>query len=170
MNPPAALQSFVSHWLSLKKEGLVPSIQEFLDHAHPETQPFVVLLDVISIDQIHIRLMGTGLVQLTGRELTKTNALDMYAPALRKKVGQACLTMVTRPCGQMTERLVTTASGLIMPANTVTLPVLCKGGQGCLASYTNTREPIATGDSMSVVREILSTEWIDIGAGVPSTA
>ena len=168
MNPPASIQSFVSHWLSLKKDGLVPSIQEFLDHPHPETQPFVVLLDVIAVDEIRIRLMGTGLVQLTGRELTKTNALDMYAPSLRKKVGQACLTMVSTPCGQMTERLVNTASGLIVPASTVALPVLCKSGQGCLAAYTSTRESIATGDSMSVAREILSTEWIDIGAGLPS--
>jgi hypothetical protein len=112
--------------------------------------------------------MGTGLVQLTGRELTKTNALDIYTPLLRKKAGQACLTMVSRPCGQMTERLVNTASGLIVPASTVTLPVLCKNGQGCLASFTHARESIATTDSISVVREILSTEWIDIGAGVPS--
>ena len=156
--------------LALIKKGLVPNLSEFLDPPTLETQPLVVLLDVISIDDVRIRLMGTGLVQLTGRELTKTNALDIYAPESRKKVGQACVTMVKRPCDQMTERLVKTTSGLVVPASTVTLPVLCKSGQGCLAAFTQSRESIAAGNSMSVVREIISSEWIDIGAGFPSTA
>lgn len=167
MTPSPAIQKFISHWLSLKKDGLVPSIQEFLDRPHPELQPFIALLDVMSEDVVNIRLMGTGIVQLTGRELTKTNVLEIYTPQLRKKVGRACMAMVTKPCGQMTERLVNTASGLVVPATTATLPVLCKSGLGCLAAFTNTRESVATGDTMSVVEDILSTEWIDIGAGVP---
>jgi hypothetical protein len=69
----------------------------------------------------------------------------------------------------MTERLVNTAGGLMVPATSVALPLLCKSGLGCLVAYTNTRDPVSAGDSMIIVNEIVSSEWIDIGAGVPGT-
>lgn len=145
----------------------MPSLQDFLGAALPDLQPFVILLDVLSAAEVNIRLMGMGLVHLAGRELTKTNSLDIYAPHLRARVGEACMTMISRPCGQITERMVNTAAGLVVPATSVALPLKTKSGRVCLAAYTNTREPVATGDSMIVVQEILSREWIDIGAGVP---
>lgn len=164
----AAVRKFITHWQSLKTEGLLPRLQDFLAAPHPELQPFVILLDVISAADIHVRLLGTGLVQLTGRELTKTNSLDIYAAHLKKRVGEACVKMITQPCGQITERLINTAGGLLVPATSVALPLATKAGPPCLAAYTNTREPVAAGDSMIVVHDILSSEWIDIGAGVPA--
>jgi len=168
LSSSAAVQKFISHWRFLQNGRIMPDLQDFLGEPLPELQPFVILLDVVSVTEVNIRLMGTGLVQLTGRELTRTNSLDIYAPHLKKSVGVACMTMHTHPCGQISERMVNTASGLVMPATSVALPLTTKKGAGCLAAYTNTREPVATGDSMIVVHDIMSREWIDIGAGTPA--
>lgn len=148
----------------------MPTLAAFLNAPHPELQPFVIILDVLSAHHVLVRLTGTGLVQLVGRELTKTNSLDIYAPRLKKRVGASCVAMVAQPCGQVTERLISTSGGLIHAATSVALPIAVKGDHlGSLVAYTNSREPVATGDSMITIHEILATEWIDIGAGVPAT-
>ncbi|MDX2144060.1 MAG: hypothetical protein SFV19_11940 [Rhodospirillaceae bacterium] len=161
-------QKFVAHWKSLPKDGLLPNLSAFLNAPDPELQPFVIILDVLSEHDVRIRLIGTGLVQLVGRELTKTNSLDLYAAHLKKRVGAGCVTMVTQPCGQVTERLISTAGGIIHTATSVALPIAVKGNHlGSLVAYSNSREPVATGDAMITVHEILATEWIDVGAGIP---
>lgn len=170
MSQSPAIQKFIAHWRSLIKDGLAPSLQDFLGLPNPLFQPFVVLLDVVSSTEVNIRLMGTGVVQLTGQELTKTNSLDMYAPHLRQQAGRNCVAMVKQPCGEMSERLVTKAGGLMTPVSRVALPLVCKTGQGCLVAFIDARESVGEGQSMSVVHEIRSSEWIDIGAGVPDHA
>jgi hypothetical protein len=163
------VQKFIAHWQSLPKDGLLPPLSAFLSAPHPELQPSVIIIDVRSEQNVPIRLLGTGIVNLIGRELTGTNSLDIYAPHLRARVGRACASMVQRPCGQVTERLICTAGGLMMAATSVALPIGVKGDRwGSLVAYTCTREPVATGDSMTIVHEILATEWIDIGAGIPA--
>ncbi len=157
------------HWRSLSKNGEVPTLQEFLSHPIPELQPHVIILDVNSETDIPIRLLGTGLVQLTGRELTKTNALDIYAPHLRKRIGQACMKMISHPCGQISERLMNTAGGVTVSTTGIALPLRNKAGEiKCLAAFNAPREPVAAGDPTIVISDILMAEWVDIGAGVPA--
>jgi hypothetical protein len=167
----AAVEKFISYWRSLPRQGLVPDLSTLLNDVQPDLQPFLTVLDVLSPNTVQVRLLGTGLVRLLGRELTKTNSIDIYAPHLRARVGRACTTMVSLPCGQVTERLITTRGGLIMAATSAALPVRVKSDQlGALVAYTATREPVATSDAMTLVNEILATEWVDIGAGVPNVA
>ncbi|MBL8642523.1 MAG: PAS domain-containing protein [Rhodospirillaceae bacterium] len=163
-----AIQRFIAHWRSLLKDGLVPTLTEFLNHPLPDLQPYVILLDVVSETEIPVRLLGTGLVQLTGREFTKTNALEIYAPHLRKRVGQTCMTIVRHPCGQITERLMNTAGGVTVATTGIALPLSTKSGAvNCIAAYNAPREPVAAGDSAIVISDIIMSEWVDIGAGLP---
>jgi hypothetical protein len=166
----AAAQKFFDHWKRLITTGSMPSLHDFLGVPNPELQPNIIILDVLSESDVRIRLMGTGIVQLIGRELTKTNSLDVYADHLRPVVGRACMTMVAQPCGQFTQRLINTAGGLLMPACSIALPLANKTGTGCIAAFTQTTDPVLAGDSMIVIHDIVSTVWIDIGAGVPSPA
>jgi hypothetical protein len=163
----AASQKFFDHWKRLISSGVMPSLHDFLGVPNPELQPNVIILDVLSESDVRIRLMGTAIVQLIGRELTKTNSLDVYADHLRPVVGRACMTMVAQPCGQFTRRMVNTAGGLLMPASSVALPLANKSGTGCIAAFTHTNDPVTAGDSMIVIHDIVSSHWIDIGAGVP---
>ncbi len=163
------VQRFIAHWRSLHKVGLVPTLQEFLTHALPDLQPYVIILDVVSDSNLHVRLLGTGLVQFAGRELTKTNALDIYAPHLRKRAVQNCTTIITHPCGQVTERLMNTAGGITVATTGIALPLRSKGGEiNCIAAYNAPRSPVAAGDPAIIVSDISMSEWIDIGAGVPA--
>ncbi len=162
------VQRFIAHWRSLAKDGLVPTLQEFLLHPVPELQPFVVILDVNSETDIPVRLLGTGLVQMTGREFTKTNALDIYAPHVKKRIGQTCMQMITHPCGQITERLMNTAGGVTVSTTGIALPLRNKAGEiKCLGAFNVPREPVAAGDPAIVISDILMAEWVDIGAGIP---
>lgn len=163
-----AIQEFIGHWQSLCKGELVPALADFLETPAPTLQPNVILVDVVADDRLHVRLIGTGLVELIGRELTKTDALDLYAAPLRQRALETCQKMVRQPCGQLSERLTTTARGLIVPATTVALPLRTRTGINCLAGYTAAREAVDVGDSVFSIKEITAAEWIDIGAGVPS--
>jgi hypothetical protein len=163
------VQRFIAHWRSLEKVGLVPTLQEFLSHPIPGLQPYVIILDVVSEADLQIRLLGTGLVQLAGREFTKTNALEIYAPHLKKRVGQACMRMVAHPCGQITERLMNTAGGVTIATTGIALPLRGKNGEiNSIAAYNAPREPVAAGDPAVVISDISMSEWVDIGAGVPT--
>ena len=162
-----AAQRFLNHWKSLIVKGLMPSLHDFLGVANPELQPNIIILDVLSAEQVPIRLMGTGLVQTLGRELTKTNSIDIYDSHLKKRVGASCMAMVKQPCGQLTQRMVNTAGGLLVPAFSIALPLSTKTGVGCIAAFTHTSTPFPSDDSIVMVKEISFFEWIDIGAGTP---
>jgi len=88
---------------------------------------------------------------------------------LKKRIGQACVKMVTQPCGQITERLMNTAGGMMISTTGIALPLRGKDGQiRTLAAYNSPRDPVATSDSGIIVSDIIASEWVDIGAGIPA--
>ncbi|MDX2223250.1 MAG: PAS domain-containing protein [Rhodospirillaceae bacterium] len=162
------VRGFFEYWKSLPRTGLLPHVRDYLDHARPDLQPNVLMLDVHSAGEINVRLIGTRLVDLTGRELTRTNALDIYAPELRAEVGKSCVTMVQRPCGQLSKRTVKSSGGMLLAASSIALPVQVDTPiLGCLATFTEMHDPVATDETMIVVQRIGDRRWIDIGAGIP---
>jgi len=163
-----SVAEFLDHWRSLPKVGLIPPVRDFLANVRAHLQPNTVLLDVVSASQLDVRLFGTRLLDLTGQELTKTNALDNYPENLRTDVGRACLTMVTFPCGQLSKRAIRTSGGMLLQGYSIALPVLVdRDIAGCVAAYTELTDAIATDETMVMVQRISDRKWLDIGAGVP---
>jgi len=165
----ADVQRFFEHWKALPRTGKLPHVRDYLDRVQATLQPNVLLLDVKGEADIRVRLIGTRLVDLTGHELTKTNALEIYAPELRAEVGRSCVTMVKHPCGQLSKRTVKTSGGMLLAASSIALPLLVDGALlGCLAAFTEMHDPVATDETMTVIQRISHRAWIDIGFGVPT--
>ncbi|MCB2106808.1 MAG: PAS domain-containing protein [Rhodobacteraceae bacterium] len=163
------VQRFFDHWKSLPRDGKLPRVRDYLDRVKADLQPNVLLLDVVSATEVYVRLIGTRLVDLTGRELTRTNSLDIYAPDLRVEVGRSCVTMVTHPCGQISKRTVKTSGGMLLAASSIALPLGVDGNLlGCLAAFTEMHDPVATDETMTVIQRLTDRHWIDIGYGIPA--
>lgn len=166
---PPGVQEFLDHWRSFPRTGLVPHIRAYLDRVVAHLQPNVLMLDVVSAERLEVRLFGTRLADITGMEITKTNALENYPEPLRAEVGKSCVTMVSHPCGQLTNRSIRTSGGSVIAATSIALPLLVdRPVLGCIVAFTAYRDAIDTDSRMMMVQSITAREWIDIGAGVPS--
>jgi hypothetical protein len=165
----AGVQEFLDHWRSLPRVGLVPHIRDYLDRAVAHLQPNVLLLDVVSASQLEVRLVGTRLVDLTGREITRTNVLENYPKDLRAAVGKACLTIVNHPCGQVSKRAIRTSGGSLVSASSIALPLkIDRAVPGGIVAYTELHAPIDDDGVMMMVQRITDREWVDIGGGIPA--
>ncbi|MBM3513819.1 MAG: PAS domain-containing protein [Alphaproteobacteria bacterium] len=164
----AGAQEFLDHWRSLPRVGLVPHIRDYLDRVAAPLQPNVLILDVVSESRLEVRLFGTRLADLTGQEITRTNVLENYPEELRAEVGLACVTMVKRPCGQVSTRAIRTSGGSLVAGSSIALPILVdRQIPGAVVAYTELRDTIDADGLMIMVQMISNRQWVDIGAGVP---
>ena len=160
-----------AYWASLPKLGLMPLLSDYLNHAPPRQQPFIAMVDIYSPTKMKVRLMGTGLVELSGRDATGADLRVLYAEGLEARVGSLGWSVVSRPVGYLGIRTVRTTSGRVVEGSTISLP---------LANPTSTINVGLTyfhvsdvesrrfeSDKAEFVQDFMVKHWIDLGAGVP---
>jgi len=56
---------FLAHWRALPRDSFVPSLSAFLDRPHPRFSPWLFILDVVSEENLPVRLFGTRMADVT---------------------------------------------------------------------------------------------------------
>lgn len=166
---PDKLKDFYNHWAGLPRDGLVPSLREFLGHPSPEFQPYVAIYDVVdNAASLPLRLFGTGLVSFNGGDLTGKDFLLSAEPELRDTISYTVRKQLEHPCGRTDIREVSSSSGKSVETQSLSLPLETEDGRPpSIVLFLNYRDTIGYGETLGAVLEISSIRWVDIGAGVP---
>lgn len=166
---PEKLKEFYDHWASLPKEGLVPSLREFLSLPSPEFQPYCAIYDVIDGGKrLPLRLFGTGLVSFNGGDLTGKDFLMSAEPELRDTISYTARTQVEFPCGRTDLRRLSTTQGKNVETEALSLPLATgEGKPPCIVLYLQYNETVGYGETLESMMEMRGIRWVDVGAGVP---
>jgi hypothetical protein len=162
--------TFWSYWDGLPKVDHLPLLKDYFDHAPPELQPGMLILDVTSPTTISVRLAGTAVVQAVG-ELTGLNEDKLYADDVRLQMIGRTWTAATHPCGYMHTRFYRNVDGYKMVSPGVGLPIRSSNPDVKTVMVFNDDaaigDPIGLADGDAVVQTHGKVTWLDIGAGVP---
>lgn len=166
---PDKLKAFYDHWAGLPKEGLVPSLREFLGQPSPEFQPYVAIYDVEDGGKrLPLRLFGTGLVSFNGGDLTGQDFLMSAQPELRETISYTARTQIEFPCGRTDLRRLSTTQGKNVETQALSLPLTTgEGKPPSIVLYLNYKETVGYGETLESMMEMRGIRWVDIGAGVP---
>ncbi|MCB2107312.1 MAG: hypothetical protein KDE14_06400 [Rhodobacteraceae bacterium] len=164
-----AVQKFWDHWLKLPRPPgqIAPHLRAFLDAPEPALQPRVALLDIVPPDKIIVRLHSSARENSLGQAITGTNVLDICLAEDRDRLWKAAHEVVTRPCGWMTESVVTGASGVAARYLAINLPLMHDGGTLVMANYSVALENGETAGERGSVAGVGPGQWVDLGAGTP---
>jgi len=162
---------FFDYWSSLPRSGLVPTLGDYFDHAPARLQPYVGISDVHSPTKMNLRLLGTALVELGGRDPTGAHLELLYSEKVRAIMGEAVWDVVTLPTAYLCIRSLRRHSGRILDCPSICLP-LCNHSANAntvitYANFSMDDMKFAEHDQLELVQDWRVTHWIDLGAGVP---
>lgn len=165
-----ACEAFWQYWNSLPKVNHVPHIKDYLDHAPPALQPYVVIMDLQSAEEMSVRLMGTALVEALG-ELTGSSADILYSGQTREMAIGKAWRAVHHPCGYIAQRKLLSKSKRLFNTNGLVFPIRTDtDGSKTIVSYNdlpNADAGFASDDQIETVQGYTDHNWFDVGAGVP---
>lgn len=168
---PRDLIEFFERWASLRKDGAIPLLRDYLDTAPVRLQPNVVIVEVHSSTAMTVRLFGTGLERTSGLYPTAQPLMNLYAEAIRDTASQLVWITVTHPVGYICIRHVRTTGGHMVDCPAIGLPLkLDTAEPHCFITYANldnARQAMARDEGLEAVQDIEFVQWIDIGNGAP---
>ena len=161
---------FWAYWEALPKDGLVPHLEDYFSNAPTSLQPGMLILDILSPEDVSVRLAGTAVVEAVG-ELTGTDAAAVYSPEARKIMIGRSWTAVNHPCGYIHTRVYRNVDGLKLVSPGMGLPIRTSNPDLKTVMVFNDEarigDPIGLADDDGVVQTHGKVQWLDIGAGTP---
>lgn len=161
------LDQFLDHWRSIPKSGPVPRLSDYLDHPHPATQPWTLIID---IEEKHFptRLFGTGLANMIDVDLTGTDHLLMFPVWQHEDSLRRHKLLVTHPCGMYSKAHAQTRKGMMAEIVGLALPLLRDGGGKCVARIIRVTKSLGYSDQLAKITSVApEIRWLDLGYGVP---
>ena len=113
---------FAHYWRSLAPEGAIPRQSDFNPAAIPHLLPGIAIYEMRSENEITCRLMGTGLVENFGQDITDRNVLDIWAEDSREIAAAMMGKMLEKHCGLLARTMGHTESGAAMSSLSVGFP------------------------------------------------
>ena len=170
VGPMAA--AYAAYWLSLPKTGGVPMKRDLDPGAMRRFVANFVIAERRDPKTFTWRLVGSAIRELSGVELTGTDALASRDAAQRAKGLVAFNAQLETPCGSWGIVVLRSASGLHVPTEVIAFPL--RGDDGALRFLGDTVEPSTPADLLrtatAVEMKLLSWpehRFIDIGFGLP---
>ena len=115
--------AFLRAWKRWRGEDLVPPTGATKPEELGSALPCMMVLEVQARDKIMIRLAGTRLHDVLGRDVTGENLVDLAAPSQREHRMETYSNYASYPCGVKWSSEVVRASGLSTSVRGLALPV-----------------------------------------------
>lgn len=158
------------YWSSARNGAAIPSLKDFDLLSFPHLLPDMGISEVRSPTDIHIRFMGTAIVERFGYDPTGKNSLLNQPEERRDAVGRWYALLVSHPCGGLARFTNIYSSGREVVAESLFLPLQGES-QRCFVSLARMTEFLnwQTVSSLTVTAaRVLDFVWIDLGLGVPA--
>jgi hypothetical protein len=170
MGPLAA--AYAAYWLGLPKADGVPLKRDLDPGAMRRFLANFVIVERHEPRRFTWRLAGSALRDLSGVELTGTDALEARDAEQREKGIVAYNAQLDTPCGAWGIVILRSAAGNVVPTEVMVLPL--RTDEGALRFLANTVEPSSPawrpGQRDLMEMKLLSWpehRFIDIGFGLP---
>jgi hypothetical protein len=162
----------VEYWAELPKDALVPRRADLDPTAIREILPRFLMWEIKSSHDATWRLVGSGIREWFGRELTGESALGIHEESARPKVIAAGLAMAAQPCGAWGLMTLHSPQGYDFVVEVLSLPL--RDARGRINLFASTMERVqdrAYFDAIAAAGarmvNFLDHRFIDIGAGLP---
>lgn len=114
---------FAEYWSSLPKDGLVPRRSDFDPTAVPDLLPRMIMHEMVDRKRLHLRLVGTALVERYGMDITGRDYLE-FVPGERRPIAlSAMLKAIDQPAGMLVYMNIKTVAGRVCLAESLGLPL-----------------------------------------------
>ena len=168
----AAAAAWAAYWLSLPKQDGIPFKRALDPGAMRRFVANLVMVERHGPRAYKWRLMGTAVRNMTGIELTGSEAFEFHTPEQRERALVAYDAQLDTPCGVWGITVLQGAGGFELPAEILVLPL--RADDGTPRFLANTVERLPDGqrrDAKSAV-DVKLLAWsehrfLDIGAGLP---
>lgn len=169
----AQFEQFTKYWKSLQAEagGALPFRSQFDPGQIPALLPYVYILEHRSPEDMHVRLVGTSLDEISGNAITGMNYLDVCPPQDAPIYQEITKNVFSVPCASIVVRDVLFESGKSYTLSSLGFPVDNQDGkpQNTIGLMLPSRQ-FGSDDSNNggIASSVLrSLSYIDIGFGVP---
>lgn len=167
-----ANRDFVTAWLRWRGPRSVPRRGDLDLVSIRRLMPMLLLTEVIAPDQVPVRVAGTRLRDYLGFEITGANYIELAPPEQRAIRGYRTWRIAMKPCGSRLIYHHRFASGRVMTAEVVSLPLDTEQptGQRLMLAHIaplQAAEPIPDRPASPYVELAASFAYLDIGHGVP---
>ncbi|WP_254055028.1 PAS domain-containing protein [Kiloniella sp. EL199] len=117
-------RQFYDYWRGLerKENSVLPNRSSFRPEDIPSLLPNIIVYELISRENIQIRLQGTAIDERFGQNLTGRNYLDYVADERRSTASDAFWLMALQPCGVVVVLEHTLSSGRLTAVEAVGFP------------------------------------------------
>lgn len=137
--------------------------------------PHVAIIDYAGPDALPYRLVGSALVEGAGADPTGRNLLDLVPPARRGLWARRWAAAMARPAGLFAYTHATRDAGVVLPIETLALPVAPLRDDAPMQFFLVSREvePLSAAMRQWPLDETIRTHtarhfvFVDIGAGLP---
>jgi hypothetical protein len=164
--------AWARYWMSLPKRNGVPLKRDLDPAAMRSFLANFVIVERHDRRKFTWRLAGSAIRELSGVELTGTDALEARDPQQREKGMAAYNAQLDTPCGSWGIVILRSAGGNRVPTEVMVFPL--RADDGVLNFLANTVDPAAPewepGQRASREMKLLSWpehRFIDIGFGLP---
>ena len=158
---------FREHWKSLRGSGLVPTLENFLDHPEPTYAPYLFIIDVTP-EGLRVRLQGTVLVERWARDYTGTILFLKKSPEFRKTSSHNFATLTAHPCALYTVDEFVSTNARLSKACTILLPLATQIGRApTVVGYSHETEALRTDEKFIAKCNTRNATWLDLGTGIP---
>lgn len=168
----AVARRCIDHWLSLPRNGLVPARTALDPAAIRDILQFFMLWELNHGHDAKWRIVGSGIREWFGTELTGKNVVEIHTEAARPRAIAAGLAMGAQPCGAWGLMALRSPQGYAFLVEVMCLP-LCDA-EGNVTLFANTMERLNDRrffDAMAAAGarmvNFVEHRFIDIGAGLP---
>ena len=165
-------QRFIDYWLSLPKADGVPARADFDPLAIREILPYFLLWELNRGHDSKWRLVGSGIRDWFGRELTGRDVLELHTDDAKPKAIAAGLAMGAQPCGAWGLMALHSPQGYDFLCEVMCLPL--RDAEGKVTLFANTMERVQDRtffDSMAAsgahMQTFVEHRFVDIGFALP---
>ncbi len=165
---PQRFSDYLQYWHALERSGSIPPLARLLDKANSQIHPWLNIVDIDSDTMQPIRFAGTHVADYFGKDLTRTNFLDILSPQARPIIVRSHREIAERPCGAYQESICSTLNGKEFKLFALGLPLLRSNDMPCVAWLLEPHDTVDYGEIRILVQRITRWNWVDLGHGMPT--
>ena len=163
-------KKFFDYWNSMPKSGLMPDRRMFDPLVICSIMPRVIMVEYFPNGEVVFRLVGTSVTNDIGLDPTGKSYFSLLDDDALGAFWMASEPMLSTPCGGYFQVSVRARSGYLVDIDLLDLPMTNKAAGSKIifahAARGRVMDIIPEGDFQ--IAGIRSSDWVDIGAGVPT--
>lgn len=162
-------RDLIGHWLDIRRGAMVPFDEDIDPRELLSCIDYVAIADLSQPARVIIKLAGARVTRRFGRDIHRTDALDLIPPKLRDTAKRSRERFLSVPCGFYHRFIVTRDGAPTVTAESLSLPLRHRFATAPDAAITISRDlgyAAAGWLSPSARVQDYVNELVDIGAGV----